>query len=83
MVLDGECPSDGDITVMTAEHAFLPILKEIHSRFPRLRIILEHLSTAAAVEAVETCRENVAGTITAHHLSLIVDNWQGDPHSNW
>ena len=68
---------------MSAEHAFLPILKDLNLRFPNLRIILEHLSTAAAVDAVEMCGMNVAGTITAHHLALIVDDWQGDPHCNW
>ena len=82
-ISDGECPSTGDVTIMSAEHAFLPILRDLHKRFPSLRIILEHLSTAAAVEAVEMCGKNVAGTITAHHLSLIVDDWQGDPHCNW
>ena len=68
---------------MSAEHAFISILKDLHLRFPNLRIVLEHLSTAAAVEAVGLCGENVVGTITAHHLFLIVDDWQGDPHCNW
>jgi dihydroorotase len=40
---------------------------------------LEHLTTAAAVEAVKKCGPTVAGTITAHHLSIIVDSWAGDP----
>ena len=77
--LHGECPSKGDITVLSAEERFLPILFDLHRRFPKLRIILEHLSTAAAVEAVKKYGPTVAGTITAHHLSLIVDDWAGDP----
>lgn len=77
--LHGECPSKGDITVMTAEERFLPILFQLHERFPKLHIILEHCTTAAAVEAVKKCGPTVAGTITAHHLSIIVDNWAGDP----
>jgi len=76
--LHGECPSKGDITVMSAEERFLPILFELHERFPNLRIVFEHLSTAAAVEAVKKCGPTVAGTITAHHLSMIVDSWAGD-----
>ncbi|EEH35100.2 dihydroorotase [Paracoccidioides lutzii Pb01] len=79
--LHGECPSHGDITVMSAEERFLPTLLDLHSRFPRLRIIVEHLSTAAAVETVKECGPTVVGTITAHHLSLIVDNAFGDPFS--
>ncbi|KAI9746295.1 MAG: hypothetical protein M1818_000006 [Claussenomyces sp. TS43310] len=77
--LHGECPSKGDITVMSAEERFLPTLFEIHKRFPKLRIILEHLSTVAAIEAVKQCGPTVAGTITAHHLSIVVDSWAGDP----
>lgn len=67
---------------MSAESAFLPILFDYHARFPRLRIVLEHLSTAAAVSAVAACGKTVAASITSHHLSLIVDNWQNDVHCN-
>ncbi|KAH7081882.1 hypothetical protein BKA63DRAFT_436159 [Paraphoma chrysanthemicola] len=67
------------ITVLNAEPAFLPTFKSLHQRFPKLRIILEHCSTAAALDAVRVCGPSVAGTITAHHLSLIIDDWAGDP----
>jgi len=67
------------ITILNAEPAFLPTFKSLHERFPKLRIILEHCSTAAALEAVRACGPTVAGTITAHHLSLIIDDWAGDP----
>lgn len=77
--IHGESPSKGDITVLNAEERFLPTLGEIHRRFPRLRIILEHCTTAAAVEAVKNCGPTVAATLTAHHLSIIVDDWAGDP----
>lgn len=77
--LHGECPSQGDVTVLSAEERFLPILGELHAQFPKLRIILEHCTTAAAVEAVKKCGPMVAGTITAHHLSIIIDSWAGDP----
>lgn len=81
--LHGELPSTAgdDITVLTAEEAFLPTLLVLHKRFPRLRIILEHCTTAAAIEAVKSCGPTVAATITAHHLFLIVDDWAGDPHN--
>lgn len=67
------------ITILNAEPAFLPTFKSLHKRFPKLRIILEHCSTAAALEAVRACGPTVSGTITAHHLSLIIDDWAGDP----
>ncbi|KAJ5676534.1 dihydroorotase [Penicillium maclennaniae] len=77
--LHGEIPSKGDVTVLSAEERFLPTLLELHARFPKLRIILEHCTTAAAIEAVKKCGPTVAGTITAHHLSIIIDSWAGDP----
>ncbi|KAL5392751.1 hypothetical protein DPSP01_000451 [Paraphaeosphaeria sporulosa] len=88
--LHGEVPStpshahastskDQAITILNAEPAFLPTLKSLHEKFPTLRIILEHCSTAAALAAVRACGPAVAGTITAHHLSLVIDDWAGDP----
>ena len=76
--LHGESPPGDDITVLNAEETFLPTLLDLHRRFPKLRIILEHCTTAAAVEAVKACGRNVAGTITAHHLFLIIDDWAND-----
>jgi len=79
--LHGESPpsASGDITVLNAEASFLPTLHALHAEFPKLKIILEHCTTAAAIQAVQTCGPNVAATITAHHLFLIVDDWAGDP----
>lgn len=71
--------SSAAITILNAEPAFLPTLKSLHAKFPALRIILEHCSTAAALAAVRACGPTVAGTITAHHLSLTIDDWAGDP----
>jgi dihydroorotase len=80
--LHGELPpsAGADITVLNAEEAFLPTLLDLHRRFPNLRIVLEHCTTAAAIEAVKSCADNVVGTITAHHLWITVDDWAGDPH---
>ena len=72
-------PDATAITILNAESAFLPTLATLHARFPKLRIILEHCSTAAALAAVAACGPTVAGTLTAHHLSLVVDDWAGDP----
>jgi len=78
--LHGECPSDhkNDITILNAESSFLPTLKSLHEKFPRLKIVLEHCTTAAAVAAVKECGPNVVGTITAHHLFLTIDDWADD-----
>lgn len=36
--------------------------------YPKLRIVLEHITTAYAVEYIDVAREGIAATITAHHL---------------
>ncbi|THH20141.1 hypothetical protein EW146_g1153 [Bondarzewia mesenterica] len=74
MVLNihGEVPSDA-----SSNRLFLPHLRKLHARFPRLRIVLEHATTRAAVEAVKSLGPTVACTITAHHLALTVDDWAG------
>ncbi|TBU49578.1 Dihydroorotase homodimeric type [Dichomitus squalens] len=77
--LHGEVPSSAatNTCVLNAEPAFLPHLRKLHARFPRLRIVLEHATTRAAVECVKSLGPTVACSITAHHLSLTVDDWAG------
>ncbi|SCV99427.1 LAFE_0A02916g1_1 [Lachancea fermentati] len=89
--LHGEKPSTGengnDIHVLNAEESFLPALKKLHQDFPNLKIILEHCTTAAAIETIEMINKGitdpakikVAATITAHHLYLTIDDWAGNP----
>ena len=82
--LHGEVPASEDnpsVTVLSAESAFLPTLKSLHAKFPNLRIVLEHCTTAEAVQAVMSCGPTVAATITAHHLYITVDDWAGDAYS--
>ena len=43
-------------------------LKPIIANFPKLRIVLEHISTQAAVDFVTKAPVTVAATITPHHL---------------
>ncbi|KAI9721414.1 MAG: hypothetical protein M1828_005164 [Chrysothrix sp. TS-e1954] len=77
--LHGEVPSGPNINMTTAEAYFLPTLLKLHKDFPSLKIVLEHCTTRLAVENVRSCGPNVAGTITAHHLSLTRDDVFGDP----
>jgi dihydroorotase len=43
-------------------------LKPLTCDFPKLRIVLEHISTQAAVDFVLAAPQTVAATITPHHL---------------
>ncbi len=81
--LHGEVPPDpaSDVCVLDAEARFLPTLHTLHARYPRLRIVLEHVTTAAAVETVRALGATVGATITAHHLDLMVDDWAGRNHN--
>ena len=60
----GEVESDRGaneaVTVLNAEPKFLPQLFKLHEAFPRLRIILEHVSTREGVEAVKKCGPTVS-----------------------
>lgn len=65
------------------EAAFLPVLSEIVARFPTLRVVLEHVSSRAAIEVVASMPERVAATITVHHIFLTLDDVIGEllhPH---
>ncbi|KAI0461919.1 dihydroorotase [Komagataella kurtzmanii] len=90
--LHGEKPSvqseqneEDDIHVLNAESKFIPALFKLHKDFPNLKIVLEHCTTKDAIEAVQKINENTTGTptvaasITAHHLSLTIDSWAGNP----
>ncbi|MDA0989606.1 MAG: dihydroorotase, partial [Verrucomicrobia bacterium] len=81
--IHGEVPSlvGTDICVLNAEARFMPELKRIHHQFPGLRIVLEHVTSAAGVDAVIAAGDTVAATITAHHLDLMVDDWAGRNHN--
>jgi dihydroorotase len=71
--LHGEVPSsaaDG-VTVMNAESRFLPVLKGLVEKYPKLKIVLEHCTTADAVEAVRSLGENVVGTIVCTRTLLL------------
>ena len=43
-------------------------LTEIHKRFPGLIISVEHITTKEACQFVESCPNNVVGTITPQHI---------------
>jgi dihydroorotase len=69
--------------VLKREESFLPVVERIAADFPKLRIVVEHLSTAAAVEWMAKARTGIAATISAHHLAFSLDDLMGgglDPH---
>lgn len=61
------------------EAAFIKTVERLASEFPQLKIVFEHLSTAAAVEAVKKMPDTVAATLTVHHLVTTLDDILGGP----
>ncbi|MCC7547215.1 MAG: dihydroorotase [Burkholderiales bacterium] len=70
LLVHGEV-TDPQVDVFDRERVFLErTLGALVQRLPRLRIVLEHITTAEAAAFVRAAPENVAATITAHHLLL-------------
>ncbi len=58
-----------EVDVFDRESVFIDeTLAPLIERFPRLKIVFEHITTARAVEFVTGAREGVAATITPQHL---------------
>lgn len=70
LLVHGES-TDPAVDVFDREKAFLEeVLGPALERFPRLKVVLEHITTRDAVQYVEVTGPNVAATITAHHLLM-------------
>ncbi len=68
LLVHGEV-THSDIDIFDREKVFIDtILMPLTQRFPTLQIILEHITTADAVQFVQQAGDNIAATITAHHL---------------
>jgi dihydroorotase len=62
--------------VMDREAEFMSIYELLAKNFPSLKIIMEHITTKAAVEMLDKY-ENLYATITVHHLLLTLDDVVG------
>lgn len=68
LLIHGEV-TDSTIDVFDREKVFIEtILAPLMTRIPQLRIVLEHITTADAVDFVRAGPATLAATITPHHL---------------
>lgn len=68
LLLHGEV-TDDHIDIFDREKIFIDnILKPLLADFPNLSVVLEHITTKEAAEFVANGPDNIAATITAHHL---------------
>ena len=62
--------------VMDREAEFISIYELLAKSFPKLKIIMEHITTKNAVDILDKY-ENLYATITVHHLILTLDDVVG------
>lgn len=62
--------------VMDREAEFLPTYRRLARAFPRLKISMEHITTAAALSVLDEF-ENVFATVTLQHLLITLDDVAG------
>ncbi len=72
--IHGEHP---EAPVLEREISYLSELKQIIQDFPRLRIVLEHLSCRESLKFLEQMPDHIAGTVTTHHLRYTLDDLMG------
>jgi dihydroorotase len=68
LLVHGEV-TDSQVDIFDREARFIEhTLAPLHQRYPELKIVLEHITTRQAVEFVQAGSEQLAATITVHHL---------------
>jgi len=70
LLIHGEV-TDQKIDVFDREAVFIEtVLIPLLQRYPKLQVVLEHITTQQAVEFIQATQDNIAATITAHHLLM-------------
>jgi dihydroorotase len=70
LLVHGEA-TDPEIDVFDRERVFLEhVLQPMIHRFPGLKVVFEHATTEDAVSFVTASGDNIAATITPHHLII-------------
>jgi dihydroorotase len=68
LLVHGEV-TDSSVDVFDREKVFIDrVLIPLMQRFPELKIVFEHITTADAVDFVIDTDQHIAATITVHHL---------------
>jgi dihydroorotase len=70
LLLHGEV-TDPEVDIFDRENVFIDrILTRLLDDFPDLKVVLEHITTAEAVDFILATAAHVAATITPHHLII-------------
>lgn len=71
----GESP-DPKVDPIDRERRFKSTIVRIARKFPRLKIVMEHITDRNSIKIVRDL-PSVAATITVHHLLLTMTDWHG------
>ncbi len=70
LLVHGEV-TDPDVDVFDREAVFIErVMAPMLTDFPELKVVFEHVTTEDAVAFVEDGGDNIAATVTAHHLLI-------------
>ncbi|MCB6183899.1 dihydroorotase [Leeia sp. TBRC 13508] len=70
LLVHGEV-TDSHIDIFDRERVFIDrVMVPLLSKYPKLKVVFEHITTADAAEFVMEAPANIAATITAHHLLM-------------
>ena len=68
LLVHGEV-TDPNVDVFDREQVFIDtVLHPLLQKFPKLKVVLEHITTKHAAAFVTQANDNIAATITPHHL---------------
>lgn len=60
-----------EVDIFDREAAFIDtVLDPLRARLPELRITMEHVTTKNGIDYIRASKQNLAGTITTHHLII-------------
>ncbi|MDJ0534265.1 MAG: dihydroorotase [Xenococcaceae cyanobacterium MO_207.B15] len=62
--------------VLEREKEFLPVYERLAKKFPKLKIIMEHITTAKSLETLDRY-DNLFATITLYHLLITLNDLAG------
>ncbi|KNA11157.1 hypothetical protein SOVF_137810 [Spinacia oleracea] len=71
LLVHGEV-TDPDVDIFDREKVFIEtVLRPLIQKLPQLKVVMEHITTADAVNFIESCNEGtVAATVTPQHIIL-------------
>jgi dihydroorotase len=70
LLVHGEV-TDPAVDVFDREAAFIDrILEPLVNRLPQLKVVMEHITTAQAADFILNAPDNIAATVTVHHLLM-------------